>query len=64
MTTHDNIAFCHLRFSVSEAASHMRISRALIYKLIARGSLIPSKIGNRTIISGAEIERLMQTTSR
>ena len=61
MDTHRSIDFRHLRFSVPEAATHLRISRALIYKLIAAGKLTPSKIGNRTIISGAEIERLTQS---
>ena len=44
-------------FSVREAAEHMRISRSMLYKLIGARRLIPVKIGSRTIITGAEIER-------
>jgi len=61
MSIQRSIDFRYLSFSVSEAAAHLRISRALIYKLIAAGKLTPSKIGNRTIITGAEIERLTQS---
>jgi excisionase family DNA binding protein len=61
MNTQRSIDFRHLSFSVSEAAAHLRISRALIYKLIAAGKLMPSKLGNRTIITGAEIERLTKS---
>lgn len=60
MDTKRQFDFRHQSFSVPETAHHLRVSRALIYKLIAAGKLAPSKIGSRTIISGAEIERLMQ----
>jgi excisionase family DNA binding protein len=59
--THQRIEFRHLRFSVPEAAEHLRVSRALIYKLISAGKLTPLKLGNRTIISGAEIQRLTKS---
>jgi excisionase family DNA binding protein len=60
MNTQHTISFEHQRFTVLEAAKHLRISKALLYKLIAAGKLTPSKLGNRTIISGVEIQRLLQ----
>ena len=38
--------------SVREAADHLRISRAFVYKLLKSGSLKSKKLGSRTIITG------------
>lgn len=46
-------------FSVPEAAEHLRISRTMIFKLLREGKLTPTKIGTRTLISGAVLKRLM-----
>ena len=46
-------------FSIVEAAEHLRISRSLLYQLISAGKIKPVKIGHRTLIRGAEIERFM-----
>lgn len=64
MNAKQSINFEHQRFTVVEAADHLRISKALLYKLIAAGRLTPSKLGNRTIISGGQIQRLLQTKER
>jgi len=51
--------FQHCCFTVSEAAEHLRISRAMIYKLIHAQQIVPVKIGERTIFRGAELERVL-----
>jgi excisionase family DNA binding protein len=52
--------FQHKNFSIQEAADHLRISRSFIWKLISQKRLRPHKIGARTILSGAEIERFLR----
>jgi excisionase family DNA binding protein len=52
--------FQHKKFSIQEAADHLRISRAFVWKLIAQKRLRPLKIGARTILTGAEIERFLR----
>jgi excisionase family DNA binding protein len=51
--------FPHRCFTVPEAAEHLRISRAMIYKLFKAEHLKPMKIGKRTIVSGEEIDRFL-----
>jgi len=46
-------------FKISEAAQYLRISRALLYQLIRQGRIKTVKIGTRTIIRGAELERFL-----
>lgn len=53
------VDFHHLQFTVPEAARHMRISTGYFYKLVKRGVLKPTKLGTRTIVSGAEIDRAL-----
>ena len=50
----------HRNFTVIEAAQHLRISRAMIYKLIASKQLRPFKIGTRTLFAAAELDRFVQ----
>ena len=50
-------------FSVREAAEHLRVSRTTIFKLLREGKLAPTKIGTRTLISGAAIDRLLAETA-
>ena len=46
-------------FTVGEAAQYLRISRALLYQLIRKGRIKTVKIGARTIVRGAELERFL-----
>lgn len=46
-------------FTVNEAAQYLRVSRALLYKLIRDGRIKTVKVGARTIIRGAKIERFL-----
>jgi excisionase family DNA binding protein len=46
-------------FTVNEAAQYLRISRALLYQLIRQGRIKTVKIGARTIVRGAELERFL-----
>ena len=62
MNSHKEIEFGRLLFSVPEAAQHLRISRTMIFKLLRQGRLTPTKIGTRTLISGAAIDRLLAAT--
>ena len=59
MNSQKEIEFGRLLFSVSEAAQHLRVSRTMIFKLLREGKLKPTKIGTRTLISGAAIDRLL-----
>jgi excisionase family DNA binding protein len=63
MNSKQEIEFERLLFSVSEAAQHLRISRTTIFKLLREGKLAPTKIGTRTLISGAAIDRLLAKTA-
>ena len=63
MNSEKEIEFERLLFSVSEAAQHLRISRTTIFKLLREGKLTPTKIGTRTLISGAAIDRLLAETA-
>jgi excisionase family DNA binding protein len=63
MNFQKEIEFERLLFSVPEAAQHLRISRTMIFKLLREGKLTPTKIGTRTLITGAAIERLLAETS-
>ena len=47
------------QLTVAETATHLRISRAYLYKLIEAKKIKPVKIGKRTLIQGAEIKRFM-----
>lgn len=46
-------------FTINEAAQYLRISRALLYKLIREGRIQTVKINSRTIVRGAELERFL-----
>ena len=48
-------------FTIAETAEHLRISKTMVFKLIRQGQLAPTKIGTRTLIRGAAIERLLET---
>ena len=63
MNSQKEIEFERRLFSVSEAAQHLRISRTTIFKLFRQGKLTPTKIGTRTLISGAAIDRLLADTA-
>ena len=46
-------------FTINEAAQYLRIFRALLYKLIHDGRIKTVKVGARTIIRSAEMERFL-----
>lgn len=46
-------------FSVAEAARILGISRSTAYKLNKSGSLGFAKIAGRTVVPGAEIDRIL-----
>jgi excisionase family DNA binding protein len=46
-------------FAIGEAAKYLCIFRALLYKLIHEGRIKTVKIGARTIVRGAELERFL-----
>lgn len=54
-----DLAIADRCFTINEAAAHLRISRAMLYKYIAANKIRPVKLGTRTIIRGAEIERFL-----
>jgi hypothetical protein len=46
------------RYSIEEAASYLRMSRALLMQRIAAGSVVTITDGRRRYVPGREIERL------
>jgi excisionase family DNA binding protein len=48
-----------LAYSPAEAAEALGISRSMVYTLIRAGSVRIAKIGTRTLISAAELARLL-----
>jgi len=51
-------------FNVLEAAAHLRISRAQIYKLIDQNQLKPFKIGTRTLFTARELQRFIDAAQK
>jgi excisionase family DNA binding protein len=49
-----------LAYTVKDACRVLGIGRSMLYKLIAESKLKPIKIGRRTLIPRAEIERLFK----
>lgn len=47
-------------FSIAEAADFLRISKSYVWKLIGAGKLKRIKIGERSIITGAELARFFE----
>jgi excisionase family DNA binding protein len=50
-------------FTVAEAADHLRVSKTMIFKLIRESKLTSTKIGTRTLISGAAIDHMLLETA-
>jgi excisionase family DNA binding protein len=63
MSTTEQTDFDRRLFTIAEAADHLRISKTMVFKLIRTGRLRPTKIGTRTLISGAAIEHLLAPTA-
>jgi excisionase family DNA binding protein len=51
-----------LAVSINQSAEALNVDRDTIYKLVADGRLTMSKIGRRSIIHTASIERLLRET--
>ena len=51
-----------LAVSINETAEALNVDRDTVYKLVAEGRLVMSKLGRRSIIHTASILRLMQET--
>jgi excisionase family DNA binding protein len=47
-------------YTIPEAADQLRCSRSHIYKLIETGQLRRVRIGHRSIITAAEIDRILR----
>ncbi len=47
-------------FTVKEAMEYLRISRPTLYRLINQGKLKPVKIGKRTLLDKADLDRLIE----
>jgi len=55
------IDFSQTVFTVNEAAAYLKISRAFLYKLVRQGDLQTFRLGKRTLIVGAELNRFVQS---
>lgn len=51
-----SLAFC----SVEETCQRLSISKAFFYLLVKRGRIRIVKLGRRTLVATAEIQRLME----
>jgi excisionase family DNA binding protein len=54
-----NLVDC--QFTILEACGHLRISRSFLYQLISEKRIKHVKLGSRTLIPGAEIQRFMKS---
>lgn len=61
-TRHFDIADC--QFSISEAAQHLKISRAYLYQLIGAKKIKIAKLGSRTIVPGTELQRFIRQVAK
>jgi excisionase family DNA binding protein len=59
METQFDIRDCN--FTVIEAARHLKVSRSYLYQLIAAKKIKVAKLGSRTIVPGAEIQRFVKS---
>lgn len=50
----------HRLLTIKEACDYLRISRATLYRFINQGKLKPVKIGKRTLIDKADLDRLIE----
>ena len=50
-----------LRFTVSESAEILRMSRALLYRRISKGAIKVQKDGTRTYLTLSELQRYVQS---
>jgi len=55
--------FSHRKFSIAEAAAHLRVSRGFVFKLLKQGKIKGSKLGRRTLITGRDIERALNESA-
>jgi excisionase family DNA binding protein len=53
-----------LLFKVSEAAEQLGLSRATVYKEIARGAIKPVKIGAATRLPAEELRRYVDSLTK
>lgn len=47
--------------TVADVMARTQLSKPTIYNLIAKGSLVPVKLGRRTLIPGDQLRALMET---
>ena len=64
MTVRTDDNFAHRVFTIDEAAEYLRISRVHLYKLIRDRKIRRAKLGNRSLIIGAEIARILEAGAR
>lgn len=46
--------------TIKEAMKYLKIGRTTLYKLIKEGKIKPVKIGKRTLIDKADLDRLIE----
>lgn len=62
MDTHFKLEDC--QFTINEAAQHLKISRAYLYQLIGAKQIKIAKLGSRSIIPGAEVQRFVRAVAK
>jgi len=56
-----NFDITDCQFTITEAATHLRVSRSYVYELIAEKKIRPVKLGKRTLIQGGELRKFMSS---
>jgi excisionase family DNA binding protein len=54
------VAFEDRQFSIKEAIAYLTISESFFHQLVRKGELRIAKLGTRTLVSGAELRRVLK----
>ena len=56
-------ALADCQFTIPETCKHLKISRSYLYELFRTKQIKKKKLGSRTIVPGAEIQRFVKVVA-